>query len=62
MIKTLSLPAPPLEVNNLEPPQPAIYHIYASSSSIPKEFLVNMYDGVCVVQNINFVLGEENGS
>lgn len=62
MIETLSLPAPPLELNNLEVPVSATYHITAGNDTdIPKEFIVNMYDGICVVQNINFVPGGQNG-
>lgn len=63
MIQTLSLPAPPLAMNNLEIPLTTTYHITASSSTgVPKEFSVNMYDGICVVQNINFVPGGQNGN
>lgn len=62
MIQTLSLPAPPLELNNLQAPLSTLYHITATSKmSLPQEFLVNMYDGICVVQNINFTPGGQNG-
>ena len=59
MIETLSLPAPKLSFDNLSVPTTVSYDIDASfkGESIPTTFHVNMYDGVCVVQNINYVPG-----
>jgi len=63
IIQTLSLPTPPLEFNNLEVPNTTTYHITAiSNGSLSQDFLVNMYDGICVVQNINFIPGGSNVS
>ena len=59
MIDTLSLPAPKLELNNLVVPNTITYEIQSidSVTMFEKTFRVNMYDGICVVQNINFVPG-----
>ena len=58
MIPTLSLPAAKLNLDNLIAPVPTVYSIVASFDSLEKQqFTVQMYDGVCVVQNINFVPG-----
>ncbi len=63
VIQTLSLPTPPLEINNLEVPNTIAYHITAiSNGNLTQDFIVNMYDGICVVQNINFVPGGSNVS
>ena len=57
MIENISLPAPELG-DNLIVPNTITYNILAGN----KNFSVNMYDGVCVVQNINYVPGEVYGS
>ena len=59
MIETLSLPAPKLSFDNLSVPTTVSYDIDASfkGENLPIIFHVNMYDGVCVVQNINYVPG-----
>lgn len=59
MIETLSLPAPKLSFDNLSVPTTVSYEIDASfkGENLPIIFHVNMYDGVCVVQNINYVPG-----
>ena len=59
MIETLSLPAPKLSFYNLSVPTTVSYDIDASfkGENLPIIFHVNMYDGVCVVQNINYVPG-----
>ncbi len=57
MIQTLSLPTTSLEISNLEVPVGTIYFIEAESIN----YQVNLYDGICVVQNINTVLGGNNG-
>ena len=56
MIENIELPAPVLG-NNLVVPNTITYNILAGGSN----FSVNMYDGICVVQNINMVLGDNNG-
>ena len=56
MIENIELPAPVLG-NNLVIPNTITYNILAGG----KNFDVNMYDGICVVQNINMVLGDSNG-
>ena len=56
MIENIELPAPVLG-NNLVVPNTITYNILAGGN----RFSVNMYDGVCVVQNINMVLGDNNG-
>lgn len=56
MIENIELPAPILG-NNLVVPNTITYNILAGGN----KFSVNMYDGVCVVQNINMVLGDNNG-
>ena len=64
MIKTLVLPTPKLSVDNLNVPITIVYNILATSVEYQQrqEFSVNMYEGVCVVQNINFVPGGNYGS
>ncbi len=58
MVPNISLPATKLDLNNLVAPVPTIYSIVASFNSLEKqEYIVQMYDSVCVVQNINFVPG-----
>lgn len=51
------LPAPTLVSNNLDVPNKTIYKITATYTpdNITKNYNVNMYDGICVVQNINIV-------
>ena len=56
MIENIELPAPVLG-DNLVIPNTITYNILAGG----KNFDVNMYDGICVVQNINMVLGDSNG-
>ena len=63
MIQTLSLPTPKLNLDNLDEPLTIVYVVSATSSDkSSREFLVNMYEGVCVVQNINFIPGGNYGS
>lgn len=61
MINTISLPTPKLNLNNLEIPGTIKYEIDAffDNQSNKKIYFVNMYDGICVVQNINYSPGEE---
>jgi len=63
MIPSISLPAPKLEINNLEIPKTITYNITSYMDINNKSmFNVNMYDGICVVQNINFVPGGNYGN
>lgn len=63
MIETIKLPAPKLNLSNLEVPKTTIYNIEAYMDINNKSnFSVNMYDGICVVQNINFVPGGNYGN
>ena len=63
MIQTISLPTPALDLNNLEVPKTITYQILAvSMNGGEQKFSIKMYDGVCVVQNINFVPGGEDGN
>lgn len=61
MIPTIKLPAPKLN-SNLEIPNTIKYDIEAYIGNNKSNFSVNMYDGICVVQNINFVPGENYGN
>lgn len=61
MIPTIKLPAPSL-TDNLEIPNTVTYDIEAFIGNNKSNFSVNMYDGICVVQNINFVPGENYGN
>lgn len=61
MIPTIKLPAPSL-IDNLEIPNTITYDIEAFMGNNKSNFSVNIYDGVCVVQNINFVPGENYGN
>ena len=51
IIPTIELPCPKL-FSNLEIPKTIKYNIEVNNKSM---FSINMYDGVCVVQNINYV-------
>lgn len=63
MIETISLPAPKLNINNLEIPNTTKYEIDAFFEDSSKRiFYVDMYDGICVVQNINYVTGVNYGN
>ena len=61
MIPNISLPAPSL-IDNLVVPKTIKYNIEASMNNNSSNFSINMYDGICVVQNINFVPGEDYGN
>ena len=61
MIPNIKLPAPSL-TNNLEIPNTITYEIEAFMGNNRSNFSVNMYDGICVVQNINFVPGDNYGN
>ena len=61
MINSIKLPAPKL-TNNLEIPSTTTYDIEAFIGDNKSNFSVNMYDGIFVVQNINFVPGDNYGN
>ena len=58
VIDTISLPAPKL-LDNLMVPSSITYKIVAGDRD---SFFVNIYDGICVLQNTNYVPGEVYGS
>lgn len=57
MIETLKLPAPLVSSNNLLVPDTITYEIDTKLGDIEQKFNVDMYDGICVLQNIKFVSG-----
>ena len=54
MVDTLSLPTPSMISDNLEVPSSILYEIVAESKSMNMNRLyqVRMYDGICVIQNV----------
>ena len=57
LINNINLPAPKLNNNNLDVPKTTSYDIKAQIDSSSSSFLykVDMYDNICVVQNISVV-------
>ena len=57
MVDTLSLPTPSLISDNLEVPSSILYEIVAESKSMKMHRLyqVRMYDGICVIQNVELL-------
>ena len=55
MIKKLNLPAPAINPDDLVAPQKTVYQIEVPNilNNTNLTYNVNMYDGVCVIQNIN---------
>lgn len=55
IIEKITLPAPKLITDNLDVPNKTTYEILATYApeKLNKVFKVNMYEDVCVVQNIN---------
>ena len=55
VIEKISLPAPKLVTDNLDVPNKTSYEILATyeKEKLNKVYKVNMYEDVCVVQNIN---------
>ena len=53
----LSLPAPVIDSNNLIVPNTITYEIAASylDDGDTRTFNINMYDGICAVQNITLI-------
>lgn len=62
VVEKITLPAPKLDENNLDAPLKTTYEILATyEDDTSSVFTVDMYDGICVVQNINFVPVSSNG-
>lgn len=59
LIGKISLPTPPKETNDLVAPKTTTYKITAVYNNREYTYTVNMYDGICVVQNINIVPSNE---
>lgn len=59
LIKKISLPTPPKENDDLIAPKTTTYKITAVYNNREYTYVVNMYDGICVVQNINIVPSNE---
>ncbi len=55
MIKKVSLPTPAQNINDLTIPKSTTYEITAilKDNNIKQIYTVNMYNNICVVQNIN---------
>ena len=55
LIERISLPTPRLMVDNLDEPKKILYEIKMSyeKENMNQSYEVNMYEGVCTVQNIN---------
>ncbi len=56
-IEKISLPAPKLDLENMDVPNSATYDITATYNidNINRVYKINIYADVCVVQNINIV-------
>lgn len=57
----IKLPTPPRNNNDMQVPLYTEYKITAKYNNKDYEYNVKMYDGICVVQNINIVLNSEVG-
>ena len=57
IIERITLPAPKLDLNNLDEPNKTTYRVNAINEleNINKTYLVNMYENVSVIQNINII-------
>lgn len=57
LIEKIKLPAPKIGENNLDVPEKQVYNIEAkyTPDNLDLFYKVNMYDEVCVVQNINII-------
>ena len=55
IVGKISLPTPPLNNDDLVVPEMTVYKIIAIYNNQEYSYNVNMYDGICVVQNINIV-------
>ena len=59
LIEKISLPTPPKENDDLIAPKNTPYKITTLYNNREYTYVVNMYDGICVVQNINIVPSNE---
>ncbi len=59
IIGKIILPTPPLDNDDLVAPKMTIYKITTVYNNKEYSYNVNMYDGICVVQNINIVPSNE---
>ena len=59
LIEKISLPTPPKENDYLIAPKNTTYKITTLYNNREYTYVVNMYDGICVVQNINIVPSNE---
>lgn len=55
VIEKISLPAPKLNPNNMEKPQNTKYDVEATYNNIKLIYKVNIYEDICVMQNINII-------
>ena len=55
IIERITLPAPIINSDNLIQPNSTTYDITATYNNIDLLYKINMYDDVCVVQNISVV-------
>ena len=55
MIDGIRLPTPKILDDNLISPKKASYTIVAIYDNMESEYSINMFEGICVVQNINVV-------
>lgn len=55
LIERVSLPTPELSTDNLESPQKKTYDITTTYENVDTIYKVDMYEGICVLQNINVV-------
>lgn len=57
IIERIVLPVPKLDINNMDVPNTITYDIEATyePDNIDTIYKVNMYENICVVQNINIV-------
>ena len=59
LIEKISRPTPPKENDDLIAPKNTTYKITTLYNNREYTYVVNMYDGICVVQNINIVPSNE---
>lgn len=57
VIERITLPAPRLDLSNLDAPNKTTYMITATyaPNNVSRTYMVNMYENVSVIQNINIV-------
>ena len=55
VIDKIALPAPKLNPDNMEKPQNTKYDVEATFNNVKLLYIVNMYEDICVMQNINII-------